>query len=292
MTSKKNRKQHNKTLKKKFYGSDKYKPYTIHKTTIISFDPIKSCKQMKYIFGSALSTIQSPPDKALKRRGIRWVRFLSGGKGEFHFVPPFHLKDDKELHKMEKRQDNISPLESEFFENHIGIYVPNLTDIIIRCLKKNIKCHLNKRADGMFQFYIEIDGAIDYLDVDSINIDFNKIHKIKPSFQAYDFSKNSIVQELLQKELISNKEKNIKSAIYFDPVHHSAPRKVEIKKNGEIMVKGIDKSNAKLWHASGKIIKKNDIVLDFSCKGGPKNIKAKILKNGIKFEDGNIWNIL
>ena len=60
MTSKKNRKQHNKTLKKKFYGSDKYKPYTIHKTTIISFDPIKSCKQMKYIFGRlVLSCIEA-----------------------------------------------------------------------------------------------------------------------------------------------------------------------------------------------------------------------------------------
>ena len=292
MTTRKTRKVAKKTRKQKFYGKDRYIPYAIHKTTIISFDPITSCKQMKYIFGSALSKIQAPPDKALKKRGIRWVRFINGGKGEFHFVPPFRLTDDRELRKIEEKQENISPLESQFFENHVGIYVPDLTDIIIRCLKRNIKCHLNRRGDGMYQFYIEIDGAIDYLDVDSISVDFDKIHKVNRFFHAYDFKKNSLVQELLQKEYMNKKNHSIKSRIYLDPNHDMAPRKLEMKENGNITVKGIDKTNGKLWQASGTLHKNNRVVLDFSCKGGPKNIRGQITKTGLKFEDGNIWNSL
>ena len=91
---------------------------------------------------------------------------------------------------------------------------------------------------------------------------------------------------------MSNINKVVKSKVYLDPKHHSAPRKLEIKENGNITVKGIDKANGKLWKASGKLHKNNNAVFDFSCKGGPKNIKGKILRTGIRFEDGNIWNTL
>jgi len=247
---------------------------------------------MRYIFGNSISKINMPPDAALKKRGIRWVRFLSGGKGEFHFVPPVQLKGDSELRKLEEKQRNVSPLESQFFENHVGLYVPDLTDIIMRCLKRNIKCHLNKREDGMYQFYIELDSALDYLDVDSKTVNFKKIHKVYPKFRTFNFANNSIVQELLQKEYLTNKAKTLKSKIYLDPVHDYAPRKLEVKDNGNIIVIGIDAAKGKLWKASGNMNGNNNIILDFSCKGGPKNIRGKILKSGIKFEDGNIWNAL
>jgi len=246
---------------------------------------------MRYIFGNAISKIKMPPDQALKKRGIRWVRFLTGGKAEFHFVPPVKLKGDSQLRKIEEKKRNISPLESQFFENHAGVYVPDLTDIIIRCLKRDIQCHLNKREDGMYQFYIELDSALDYLDVDSIKVDFDKINKMYPGFRTFSFENNAKVQELLQKEYLINKAEIVNSKIYLDPLHDYAPRKLEVRDNGNIVIIGIDSVEGKLWKASGKM-KDDNVILDFSCKGGPKNIRGKILKSGIQFEDGNMWNVL
>lgn len=53
---------------KKVYGADRYEPYAIHKITMISYDPLESCRSLKKIFGNAMSDIQTPPDKALKER--------------------------------------------------------------------------------------------------------------------------------------------------------------------------------------------------------------------------------
>ena len=89
---------------KKIYGSDSFAPYQIHKVTLISFNPLKTCHLMKKIFGSALGRIHSPPDKELKRRGIKWVRFLTGGKAELHFVPPFNIEYTKLLKKIVANQ--------------------------------------------------------------------------------------------------------------------------------------------------------------------------------------------
>ena len=50
--------------------------------------------------------------------------------------------------------------------------------------------------------------------------------------------------------------------------------------------------NGKRWKITGKINKNNDAVLDFSSKGGPKNIKAKFKEDNIKFGDGNSWRLI
>ena len=54
----------------------------------------------------------------------------------------------------------------------------NLTPIIKSALEKKKPCHLNRRADGMYQFYIQIDGCLDYLDIDSMVLNTEKLKKL------------------------------------------------------------------------------------------------------------------
>tara|TARA_A100001011_G_scaffold400250_1_gene513540 strand:- start:12419 stop:13306 length:888 start_codon:yes stop_codon:yes gene_type:complete len=285
------RERKKKKLTKKVYGADRMQPYSIHKSTMISFDPIKSCKQLIYIFNNAISDIQSPPDPALKKRGIKWVRFKRGGKAEFHFVPPYSLNHDKMLRSIVDEEKNISPLESQFLENHVGIYVPDLTDVVIKCLKKNIKCILNKRDDGMYQFYIAIDGCLDYLDVDSVKLDINKIKKLYPDFRVYTFKQNTKKQLKLQEKIKKNKHSE-KIKIYSDPNHKNMSRTVIYHKDQTVTVTGKDSIDGKPWIIKGSINKNNTITLDFTSKGGPKNITGKVSDKKITFSDGNIWTVI
>jgi len=278
--------KNNSTRKKKFYGADEYVSYSVHKVTLISYNPEASCKTMINLFGKDISSCQSPPDPALKKRGIRWVRFLHGKKAEFHFVPPFDLNHDSMLKQLIKEQKNIDPLETQLFENHVGIYVPDLTPVVMNALKHDVKCHLNIRADGMYQFYIQIDGCLDYLDIDSVNFDLNKIHRKYPNFHVYTFEENIV---LVNKYVKKNKKQ--KTNLYFDP-NHNAPREVNVNKDGDIKIIGKDTPKGKMWKITGKLDKQNNAILDFSSKGGPKNIKAKFLKDKIKFDDGNSWSLI
>lgn len=276
---------------RKVYGRDKYDTYSIHKSTLISYDTAASCKMLKKVFGNAISGCQSPPDPALKKRGVRWVRFLTGGKAEFHFVPPFTLNQNKTLRRMISREQKIDPLRTQFFENHIGIYVSDLTPVIIKILKLKIPCHLNKRADGMYQFYFPIKGCIDYLDVDSLKVDFEKINKIDPDFRAYTFKENMNLVHKYEGEFIkkTKSRRSINSRLYLDPHHGNAPRRVALHSNGIIHITGRDSPRGKIWRVTGKVDKHNQATLDFSKKGGPKDIKAKITKDKIIFGDGNAW---
>ena len=282
-TTRKNKKNIRKT--KKVYGADRYEPYTIHKITMISFDPLQSCKSLKKIFGSALSSIQTPPDKALAARGIKWLRCMAGGKAEFHFVPPFSLQYTKVLTKIAAKQNRSSPLESQFYENHAGMYVPDLTPVVKNTLKHKIPCVMNKRADGMYQFYVNIVGALDYLDIDSKKFDYKKISKLYPDFRVMGFSDNT----KLVKKLVAKQDAHSKTHAYVDPNHDGAPRIIRIKKNGTLTIVGRDHPGGKKWRIKGKIDKDNNAILDFSPKGGPKNIKANITPSRVKFSDGNVW---
>jgi hypothetical protein len=270
---------------KKVYGADKYVPYTIHKITMISYDPLESCRSLKKIFGNEISDIQTPPDKALKERGIKWIRFRRGGKAEFHFVPPFSLKYTKILTKIAAKQNKDSPLKSQFYENHAGIYVPDLTPIVANALKYKVPCVMNRRADGMYQFYINIAGALDYLDVDSLKFDYKRIIKSYPDFRVLGFADNA----KLVKELVSRQDKQTRVHAFTDPNHHGAPRIISIKKDGTLSIIGRDIPGEPKWKIKGKLDKNNDAVLDFSSKGGPKKIKANILPSRVKFVDGNVW---
>ena len=294
MSTKKVKNMKKKKLTKKVYGVDRIKPYYIHKSTLISFDPIKSCKQFIYIFNNAISDIQSPPDPALKKRGIKWLRFKHGGRAEFHFVPPFTLNHDKILRSIVNEKKNISPLESQFLENHVGIYVPDLTELVIRCLKKNFKCILNKRYDGMYQFYVSIDGCLDYLDIDSLKLDIDKINKLYPNFKVYTFKENTKKQIKLEEKVKKSRKNKYseKIKIYSDPNHKNMSRTVIYHKDKTVTVTGKDSIDGKPWIIKGSIDKNNIITLDFSLKGGPKNITGEVSDKKIKFSDGNIWTVI
>lgn len=67
---------------------------------------------------------------------------------------------------------------------------------------------------------------------------------------------------------------------------------VEVKgydgKDGESMCKARP-TRDELWKVDGKLIAKDSVVLDFSVKGGPSNLKGQWDGSGIVFPDGNKW---
>lgn len=274
-----------KKQKQKIYAAESFIPYAIHKFTMISFNPIKSCESMQKIFGKELSEIHDPPDKALVARGIKWVRFLHGGKAELHFVPPFNLNHNKMLIKIATEQDNQHPLKSQFYENHVGIYVPDLTDIIIKTLEHKIPYNMNQREDGLYQLYVDIPAALDYLEIDSLYLNLNAIHKKYPTFKIMNFFENTkIVNKMVKKQM-----GKLKTYSYTDPNHKDAPRTIRIKSDNTLTIEGKDTPDGKKWKIKGKINKNNDTTLDFSSKGGPKSVKAHITPDKVTFSDGNKW---
>ena len=283
---------------KKIYAIDRYKFYNIHKTTNISFNPIKSCECIQNLFGKKnVSKIQSPVDPWIKARGAKWVRCLHGGKSEFHFLPPYHLKYGKVI---SKEQSHQIPYKSQFFENHIGIYVPDLTDVCLRAKKHKYIYYLVKRKDGLNQLYVKIPYGIDFVEIDSVKIDLKKLlendiiqHSFKGALELgrtlekkYTMSKQK--KNFSKKTLKTKRRKNVNSEkIYYDPLHDDSKRYVTIKDN-IMYIRGKDTPNGKTWKVKGKI-ENNKVNLDFSSKGGPKNITGTIRDNKILFSDGNFW---
>lgn len=254
--------------KKKVYGANQYKSYSIHKSTLVSMNPIASCDMMKRIFKSAISGCQSPPDPALAKRGIRWVRFLHGANAEFHFIPPpFSLKHASWAKELTKHHSD--PLKSQLFENHVGFYVPDLTPVVLAVLDMKRTCHLNQRADGMYQFYFQIDGCVDFVEADSTTISMRTIHNKHPSFQSNSFAENT--------NLIAD------NVVYMDQ-KHNASRTVKYRGN-KVSITGRDPTS---WKASGSMVSDDSFRVDFRSKGGPQ-LTAKRTPSGIRFSDGNTW---
>lgn len=275
----------------KIYAIDRYKYYNFHKITAMSFNPVKSCECIQNLLGkNNVSKIQTPPDPWIKARGAKWVRCLNGGKAEFHFLPPYHLKYGKMLRQISKEQDNNIPYSSQFFENHIGIYVPDLTNVCIRAKKYKYKFYLTRRSDGLNQLYVSVPHGIDFIEIDSVKIDLAKL--LKYGIPQHDFNHTLKLGKMLEKTYKQTKKhnKNQNTKKYFDPKHFDAPRFVT-KINNTLTITGRDGPGKKLWKIKG-IIKNNTSTLDFSSKGGPKKITATFLKNTIKFSDGNVWTTI
>ena len=176
MKTKKNRMRKNKT-RKNIYGADKYVMYNIHKSSQISYNPALSCKAIQNILGkNNVSQIHSPPDKNLAKRGIKWIRCLKGMKAEFHFVKPYKIAHDKMLRKIIEEEDHFkSPYQTQFLENHIGMYVPDLTPVIKAVLKYKYNYFLAKRGDGLNHLYVNIPGTLNYLEIDSAKLDLSNL---------------------------------------------------------------------------------------------------------------------
>jgi hypothetical protein len=188
-------------------------PYNIHKVTLLSFEPKITALQIKMLFKNDIEK-QVIVDSAIKKRGAEWFQFKQGARSEIHLIKPFKLKYNKLLKKMDREQKKKNPLTFGIFENHVGIYVPNLTEIVNRIenhnkkikqtIKQTKKNRLNKnktvkriqnnykkldtiqyvifkREDGLIQLYVDLHGCIDYLEIDSFNYDHTKtLNKLKP----------------------------------------------------------------------------------------------------------------
>lgn len=262
------------------------RPYTIHKATILSYDPYASCVALKQIFGNEMGEIETPPDKALSKRNIKWVRFKHGSRAELHFVEPYNLKHSKLLKTLVQEEDHQSPLETQLFENHVGIYVPDLTNIILNLLSIHpVPYIVTMRGDGLYQLYIDIPYAIDYLEVDSSILDIDKVKKQFPSFKISSFAENSRYVSNLERSYKTGK--TAKETYYSDPKHHGSPRVITIR-DETVTIKGRDTPNGKIWKVHGMVDKKGNANIDFTPKGGPI-IQALITSNKVTFEDGNIW---
>ena len=269
--------RHNKT--KKIYAVENIIPYNIHKATILSYDPYASCMTLKQIFGNEMGEIESPPDKALSKRNSKWMRFKYGSRAELHFVEPYNLKHSKLLKTMVEEEEHQSPLDTQLFENHIGIYVPDLTNIVLNTLTTRVPCIVTMREDGLYQLYIDIPYALDYLEVDSLTLDMDKVNKQFPSFKIRCFAENS--------RYVSNLEKSYKGKYYRDPNHNGSPRIITIHEE-MVTIKGRDTPKGKIWKVHGIVDKKGNAKIDFTPKGGP-NLQALIASNKVTFEDGNVW---
>jgi hypothetical protein len=111
-------------------------PYNIHKVTLLSFEPEISAIQIKKMFGDDIEK-QNILDIVIKKRGARWFKFKYGARSEIHLIEPFKLKYNALLRQIDREQKIKNPLKFGIFENHVGIYVPDLTEIINRIVRHN-----------------------------------------------------------------------------------------------------------------------------------------------------------
>jgi hypothetical protein len=89
---------------------------------------------------------------------------------------------------------------------------------------------------------------------------------------------------------------------YSDPNHPNCQRVIATVSPGKVSVSGTDgnpgcppNGSGKGWKLDGTV-SGSSIVVDFSPKGGPANLKGTFLKNdialngGIQWPDGNLWS--
>ncbi|KAJ9440211.1 hypothetical protein DIPPA_13331 [Diplonema papillatum] len=74
---------------------------------------------------------------------------------------------------------------------------------------------------------------------------------------------------------------------YEDPFHHMCPRRITVSDDAKVSVKGHDEKKVD-WEMTGEVVG-HSIVVDFSPKGGPKNIMGKHVEDGVRWPDGNTW---
>jgi len=85
-----------------------------------------------------------------------------------------------------------------------------------------------------------------------------------------------------------------------DPNHPNCVREIQTPSTsaGKTLITGTDGnpgckrdgSGGVDWNLSAKV-KGDDIFVDFSPKGGPKNVKGVFVGDGIQWPDGNKWTV-
>jgi len=73
-----------------------------------------------------------------------------------------------------------------------------------------------------------------------------------------------------------------------DPAHPGCTRKIKLA-GKTAFITGADEDGKK-WEVRGEI-KGDSLVIDFTPKGGPKDVEAKyVIGKGLVFPDGNVWS--
>eukprot|EP00746_Dinoflagellata_sp_MGD_P164628 gnl/MRDRNA2_/MRDRNA2_93354_c0_seq1.p1 gnl/MRDRNA2_/MRDRNA2_93354_c0~~gnl/MRDRNA2_/MRDRNA2_93354_c0_seq1.p1 ORF type:complete len:152 (+),score=51.94 gnl/MRDRNA2_/MRDRNA2_93354_c0_seq1:79-534(+) len=84
---------------------------------------------------------------------------------------------------------------------------------------------------------------------------------------------------------------------YLDPNHSSeggnaGSRQVWLdpENPGQVLMKGVDELGGEEWNLKGAFNKDaTTITMDFSPKGGPKELVGTVDEEGIHWPDGNVW---
>lgn len=78
---------------------------------------------------------------------------------------------------------------------------------------------------------------------------------------------------------------------YDDPQHKDCPRTVRILDDdvSKVKITGKDGKNGKEWTVFATTKDREGLIVDFTPKGGPKDVKAEWTGNGWIFPDGNRW---
>ena len=108
------------------------------------------------------------------------------------------------IRQISKEQSEQIPYKSQFIENHIGIYVPDLTDVCLRAKKHNYEFYLVKRADGLNQLYIKVPYGIDFIEIDSVKIDPKKL--LENDLVQHSFKGALGIGRTLEKEYMRTKQ--------------------------------------------------------------------------------------
>ena len=84
---------------------------------------------------------------------------------------------------------------------------------------------------------------------------------------------------------------NIHIGVYTDANHPDGFRKLTINDDNSVTIEGNDAGTGSVeWTLTGKLgAEKGSILIDFSPKGGPKDLLGTFDGSGIVFPDGNRW---
>merc|ERR1719261_228488 len=79
---------------------------------------------------------------------------------------------------------------------------------------------------------------------------------------------------------------------FSDPAHSDMTRAIEYAGGRDYQISGADEDK-KPWKVFGKRKNSDTLIVDFTPKGGPAEVVAKVQVGGdIKFPDGNVWKRL
>ena len=100
----------------------------------------------------------------------------------------------------------------------------------------------------------------------------------------------------------SSSSSSVFNGKYSDPNHPGCLRGIErVRSTTKAKVFGEDgtpgcqadgQKETKKWELEGELRGENEILIDFSKKGGPKNLLGKWTGSGVLFPDGNTWSKL